>query len=406
MNDQAQAPVPQKKGGKGGIVFGVVNLLLIIGLGIALAVVGVLLYSRISKDSGQELAFTGGGADLSEMYKKVNPSVVYLFNKDVKLALDEYGQIKYQTAASLGSGVIYDSDGYIITNAHVIADELGTKVFSSVQVVFPETNEVNVAEVLAADPLNDIAIVKIRERSLPTSEFGNMKDVKIGDSVFAVGSPGGANDIVANLKNTMTAGIVSGLNRSFGVIGVGDALSLQGEIPETIPSLAHNDLIQTDAAINHGNSGGPLYNIDGKIIGINTLVERTQGQEGMGFAVPVDTVKRIADEVKETGKLTAPYVGVATLSIDKASAQMYGFKEDEGAMVYLILPNSPAANSKLQPLDVITGFNGQKVTSASDFDEMLLGVKAGDEVTLDVNSQGAKNTVKIKTIETPFLKGL
>lgn len=400
--------MPQKKGGKGGLVLGIINLLLILGLGAGVGFAIFLGLANSSDTSGSLTSAPNGvqGSALSNLYEEVNPSVVYLFTEDSKLVLDEYGQIQYQKSGSLGSGFVYDSDGYIVTNAHVIADTLGTKVFTSVQVAFPATNKTYVAKVLAADPLNDIAIVKIQERNLPTVEFGNIDEVKVGDPVFAVGSPGGSNDITGNLKNTMTSGIVSGLNREFGILGLGNALYLQGQIPETVPSLAHNDLIQTDAAINHGNSGGPLFNSRGQVIGVNTLGETSDGQQNLGFAVPVDTVERIADDVKESDELTAPYIGLATLSVDEISSRTYGFKVDEGAMVYIILPNSPAANANLKPLDIITAVNGVDVSTSTEYEEELLKVDAGDEVELEVNSNGARNTVKIKTIKTPFLKGI
>lgn len=400
--------MPQKKGGKGGLVLGIINLLLILGLGAGVGFAIFLGLANSSDTSGSLTSAPNGvqSSALSNLYEEVNPSVVYLFTEDSKLVLDEYGQIQYQKSGSLGSGFVYDSDGYIVTNAHVIADTLGTKVFTSVQVAFPATNKTYVAKVLAADPLNDIAIVKIQERNLPTVEFGNIDEVKVGDPVFAVGSPGGSNDITGNLKNTMTSGIVSGLNREFGILGLGNALYLQGQIPETVPSLAHNDLIQTDAAINHGNSGGPLFNSRGQVIGVNTLGETSDGQQNLGFAVPVDTVKRIADDVKESDELTAPYIGLATLSVDEISSRTYGFKVDEGAMVYIILPNSPAANANLKPLDIITAVNGVDVSTSTEYEEELLKVDAGDEVELEVNSNGARNTVKIKTIKTPFLKGI
>lgn len=403
MNETSQTPV--KPGGKGGLILGIVNLLLLIGVSAAVIVLAVAVIAK-NGTKGGVTNLVGGGVNLAELYKKVNPSVVYLYNADTELALNEYGQIKYQETASLGSGFVYDQEGYIITNAHVIADQFGTKVHPSVEVVFPETSKNYVAKVLAADPLNDIAVVKIQERNLPISEFGNIDEVNVGDSVFAVGSPGGANEIMGNLRNTLTAGVISGKNRSFGIIGLGDALYLAGQIPSTIPSLAHSDLIQTDAHVNHGNSGGPLYNAAGKVVGINTLVETSQGQQGLNFSVPVNKVKRVAEDVKAMGKLTASYIGIATLPVDRITSKLYKFPETEGAMVYIILPNSPAKNSKLLPLDIITQVNGVKVKNSVEYENELLKIKAGDEVSLEVNSRGAKNTIKIKTIETPFLKGI
>lgn len=403
-------PRPQKSGGKGGLILGVVNLVLIIGLAIAvfagmfLAATGLPNSNKSTSNSGS--AVTSSGLSLAELYDQVDESVVYLFTEDTELAFDQNtGQLFYDTVGSLGSGVVYDKDGYIVTNAHVVADQFGTKIKPSVQVAFPATGEVYVAKVLAADALNDIAIVKIEARNLKTSPFGNIEDVHVGDEVFAVGSPGGANDLVSNLKNTMTAGIVSGLDRSFGVLGLAEALYYGNQIPETVPSLAHSDLIQIDAAVNHGNSGGPLYNSKGEVIGINTLVERSNNQQSLSFSVPVDTVKRIAEDVRDSGKLTTPYIGVATLTVDKITARQYGF-QTEGAMVYIILPNSPAFESKLRPLDVITAVNGVSVKTASEFEEELRKVSAGSSVDLEVNQNGARNRISIKTIETPFLKGI
>lgn len=399
------------KSGKGGLILGVINLLFILGLGAGLVVVGLAAFGGLTDNSGSTSSgvFTSNsssGGGLASLYEQVSPSVVYLFTEDSNLVLNEYGQIEFQKSGSLGSGFVYDSNGYIVTNAHVIADTLGTKVFSSVQVAFPESGKTYVAKVLAADPLNDIAIVKIQERNLPAVEFADMSTVRVGDPVFAVGSPGGSNDIVGNLKNTMTSGIVSGLNREFGILGLGDALYLQGQIPETVPSLAHSDLIQTDTAINHGNSGGPLFNAEGKVVGVNTLGETSDGQQNLGFAVNADITKRIAMDVKDSGELTAPYIGLATLSVDEISSRTYGFSVDEGALAYIILPNSPAANANLKALDIITAVNGVDVATSSEFQSELLKVDAGDEVELEVNSSGARNVVKIKTIKTPFLSGI
>lgn len=398
------------KSGKGGLILGVINLLFILGLGAGLIVVGLAAFGGLTDDSGASPSgvFTSnsGGTDLAALYEQVSQSVVYLFTEDSNLVLNEFGQIEFQKSGSLGSGFVYDSDGYIVTNAHVIADTLGTEVFSSVQVAFPETGKTYVARVLAADPLNDIAIVKIQDRNLPTVEFADMSTVRVGDPVFAVGSPGGSNDIVGNLKNTVTSGIVSGLSREFGILGLGDALYLQGQIPETVPSLAHSDLIQTDAAINHGNSGGPLFNAEGKVIGVNTLGETSGGQQNLGFAVNADITKRIAMDVKDSGELTSPYIGLATLSVDEISSRTYGLSVDEGALVYIILPNSPAANANLRALDIITSVNGVDVATSSEFQAELLKVDAGDDVELEVNSGGARNSVKIKTIKTPFLSGI
>lgn len=401
---------PKKSGGKGGLILGVVNLVLIIGL--AIAVFAGMFFAATglpggSSGSSDGSAVTSSGKSLADLYDQVDESVVYLFTEDSQLSFDEQtGQLFYDQVGSLGSGVVYDEDGYIVTNAHVVADQLGTKVFSSVQVAFPATGEVLVARVLAADALNDIAIVKVEARNLATSSFGNIDDVRVGDEVFAVGSPGGANDLVSNLKNTMTAGIVSGLDRSFGILGLSEALYYGSQIPETVPSLAHSDLIQIDAAVNHGNSGGPLYNSKGEVIGINTLVERSNSQQSLSFAVPVDTVSRIAEDVRETGKLTTPYIGIATLTVDQITARQYGFGVEEGALVYIILPNSPAFESKLRPFDVITAVNGVDVSSASEYEEELRKVDAGDTVELEVNQSGARNRIKIDTIETPFLKGI
>lgn len=407
MEQPGNAPsIPKgvKRSGSGlGIVAIVVAVLALVFGVIAIVVAAV-------RDGGggtsiiSESRVSTEGSDLSKFYDEANESVVYLYNSASQFVVDPTtGYLNIEESASLGSGFVYDADGYIVTNAHVVANDFGTQIHPSIEVVFPATGKTYVARVIAADAINDIAIVKIEARNLKPLKWGKIEEVHVGDQVFAVGSPGGANDIVSNLKNTMTSGIVSGLNRSFGVIPLALAIQLAGQLPGTIPSLAHNDLIQMDVAINHGNSGGPLFNAKGEVIGVNTLGETSEGQQGLNFAVPVNVVQRVADDAKQHGKLTSPYHGAIATTVDALTARLYGFSVSKGALVYIVIPESPAASSGLLPGDIITSVNGTAISTSQEFESIVRGLKAGDTVNIQYDRFGASNSASVVTVETPSI---
>ncbi|WP_334092719.1 trypsin-like peptidase domain-containing protein, partial [Helicobacter typhlonius] len=246
---------------------------------------------------------------------------------------DIYGQIpKDRIERSLGSGVIISSNGYIITNNHVIEDA------DKVLVSLSNSTKEYTAKVVGTDARSDLAVIKIDVNNLSPISFADSSNVLIGDVVFAIGNPFGVGE-------SITQGIVSALNKSG--IGIND----------------YENFIQTDASINPGNSGGALVDSRGALIGINTaILSRTGGNHGIGFAIPSDMVKKIAKELVEKGSIKRGFLGVGIQDISKDLKESYG--DNTGAVVISLEPQSPAAKAGLMVWDLITHVNGKKVSSA------------------------------------------
>lgn len=350
-------PKFQLKGPRGHTAVAVISLFLsLAALGTAM---GVALYARVDGPITQSAQILPTGQPISDLYKELSPASVFVFTSSN--LIDEYGEVI--EAAASGSGVIVDSAGYIITNAHVVTTEQGNgqiTVNPDVQVALSD-KRVYVARVLGLDLINDIAILKIEEQNLATVEFGSMEDVDIGDQVIAIGSPAGT--FVGDYRNTLTSGMIGGLNQTYG--------TFEGS------SFIHNDLIQHSAAINPGNSGGPLFDAEGKLIGINTLREIGDIQ-GIFFAVPVSTVQTIADDIIQTGEIQTAYTGIAAQSFDLIDSRRYNLGVDHGAYIVWVFPDSPAERAGIYVDDIILDMNGQEVTSAADFDAKLRELDGGD----------------------------
>jgi putative serine protease PepD len=304
-------------------------------------------------------------------------------------AKDSVVDIKVQTTSDLGqqgeaqgSGWVYSKAGYIVTNDHVVSGA------SSVTVTFPSTRATYKATVVGADPSTDIAVIKINApaslvKPLPV---GNSSKLVVGDPVVAVGSPFG-------LDNTVTAGIVSALHR-------------QIDAPN---NFTINDAIQTDAAINHGNSGGPLFNLRGQVVGVNAQIQSDSGDNaGIGFAIPSDTVKSIADQLITKGNVQHAYLGVSITDIPSAVSGQLG--EAAGVAVRAVVAGKPAAKSGLKAAtstraldgqqyptggDVITAVDGQQVTTAAELQSLVDGHQPGDKVQLSVTRNGSSRTVTV-----------
>ncbi|MEK7540085.1 MAG: trypsin-like peptidase domain-containing protein, partial [Patescibacteria group bacterium] len=258
-------PKRSVRGPRGSTAVAVVALIL--SLGAVGTSIGAAVYAGAGRPVTQTAQILPTGQSISDLYKEISPSAVFIFTSSN--LVDEYGDV-LESAAS-GSGVIVNSDGYIITNSHVVTTEQGNgdiTVNPDVQVALSD-KRVYVARVLGLDLINDIAVLKIEERNLPAAEFGSMESVDIGDQIIAIGSPAGT--FVGDYRNTLTSGMVGGLNQTYG--------TFEGS------SFIHNDLIQHSAAINPGNSGGPLFDAAGKLIGINTLREIGDNQ-AIFFALP------------------------------------------------------------------------------------------------------------------------
>jgi serine protease Do len=269
-----------------------------------------------------------------------------------------------------GSGFIIRQDGLIVTNNHVVKGE------KSVKVTLDDGTEVN-AKVLGTDPRSDIAVLKIdAHKPLPFIQLGNSADVKPGEWVVAMGNPFG-------LGGSVTAGIVSAVSRD---IGAGP----------------YDQFIQVDAPINQGNSGGPLFTQDGKVIGMNTAIfSPTGGSVGIGFAIPSDMIRTVSDQLVATGHVTRGYVGVGTQAITAAMARALHLPETSGALLASVVPGSPAAKGGLLPGDVIEAVNGRKIASPRDLALTVAAVPPGTEAKVDVRRDGENREVGVTVGEQP-----
>lgn len=268
----------------------------------------------------------------------------------------------------VGSGVIINSNGYILTNSHVIADGQAKRI----NVLFEDGNMV-AGKVLWNDATLDLAIIKADARNLPVSELGDSDILEVGQLAVAIGNPLGLD-----FQRTVTSGIISGLHRSIRVD--------QDNVME--------DLIQTDASINPGNSGGPLLNNEGQVIGINTA--KIRAGEGLGFAIPINIVKSIANEVIKEGSFSNVYIGFQGTEVDRYERQLgVDLKVGNGVIIIEVLPNSPAANASIKPLDIILKVDNQKVESMTQLRKTLYKYKIGDKATLTINREGKEEQVEI-----------
>jgi len=259
-----------------------------------------------------------------------------------------------------GSGVIISEDGYIITNNHVVEDT------QDVSVVFADGTEKS-AEILGRDDFSDVAVLKVAGNMPAVAPLGNSDALKPGETAIAIGSP------LGDFKNTVTVGVISGVGRS---IDVSENYQMEG-------------LIQTDAAINQGNSGGPLVNLAGEVIGINTLIVRGAGYgsavaEGLGFAIPANTVKAISQQLIENGYVSYPYLGVRWQWITPNIAYRYGLPVEAGAYISDVSPDGPAAEAGLQAGDIIVQIGDQPLSDENPFINALYDYSAGDSVILQI----------------------
>lgn len=264
---------------------------------------------------------------------------------------DIYGNIpKDRVERSLGSGVIISSDGYIITNNHVIEDS------DKILVSLSNTKKEYTAKVIGTDARSDLAVIKIEQNNLPTISFAESNNVLVGDIVFAIGNPFGVGE-------TVTQGIVSAINKSG--IGIND----------------YENFIQTDASINPGNSGGALVDSRGALIGINTaILSRTGGNHGVGFAIPSDMAKKIAKELIEKGSIKRGFLGVGIQDVGEDLKESYN--DRNGAVVISLEPQSPAAKAGLMVWDLITHINGKQVSSAAELKNLIGMLSPNEKVTV------------------------
>lgn len=261
-----------------------------------------------------------------------------------------------------GSGFIVGKDGIILTNAHVVRDA------NEVIVKLNDRREYK-AKVLGSDPSTDVAILKINASNLPVVSLGNPNQLSVGDYVLAIGSPFG-------FEHSATAGIVSAKGRS-------------------LPGDSYVPFIQTDVAVNPGNSGGPLFDANGNVVGINSQIySQTGGYQGLSFAIPIDVALRVKDQIVSTGKVAHARLGVTVQEVNQSLAESFKLKQPEGALVSSVQPGSAAAKAGIQQGDVILKYNGQPITESGDLPTLVGMAKPGDKATLEVWRAG-------KTVELP-----
>ena len=268
----------------------------------------------------------------------------------------------------LGSGFIIDKAGYIVTNNHVVDGA------DSIKVILKDETEYN-AEVIGRDPVTDIALIKIEAKhDLPSVPLGSSDNLKVGEWVTAIGSPFG-------LQYTVTAGIVSAKGR---VIGSGP----------------YDDFIQTDASINPGNSGGPLINMQGQVVGINTMI--IAGGQGIGFAIPIDLAKGIITQLKTSGQVTRGWLGITIQDLKGQLAEYYGVSGKTGVLVASVVPGDPADQAGIQPKDIITKINGEVVTTSRDLTKLAAKLGVGDTANVTILRNGKSKTLEIQIGKRPM----
>ena len=311
---------------------------------------------------------------------KVRPAVVSISGS--QQVADFFGQTS--TEVSGGTGFIISSDGLIVTNKHVVSGA-GT----SYKVVLDD-GRIFDAKVQATDPLNDLALVKIDAKDLPTVEFGSSDGLKVGQYVLAIGNA------LGEFQNSVSLGIISGKGRS---ISAGDQASTSTDEELT-------DVLQTDAAINPGNSGGPLVNMNGQVVGIDTAIATNgsgSGSIGIGFAIPIDSVLSVINTARQTGTIIRPYMGVRYIPVTTSFQQTNNLSVSYGAYVTggssvnepAVVPGSPADKAGIQSGDILLQINGEQINQQSPLTNLLQKYQPGDTITVHLMRKGAESDVKV-----------
>jgi S1-C subfamily serine protease len=332
----------------------------------------------------QSAPSASGSVDLStairQVADQVRPAIVQITNLQ-----QQPGAVTSSATvpAGVGSGVLYDNQGHILTNNHVIAGS------QQLQVSLPDKRSFD-ANLVGADPATDLAVVQIHADNLPVAQLGDSSQMQVGDWVVAIGNalalPGGP---------TVTQGVVGALGRT---------VQEPGDTPNTSGPFLFN-AIQTDAPINPGNSGGALANLQGQVIGINTLVA-TQAEpgvqaQGIGFAIAIATAKPIADELVSIGHAVHPYLGIQYGVLTPGLARQLGANAQNGVVILAVQPGSPAAQAGLRPRDVITAADGQQLTDESSLAQILSQHQPGDTITLTVIRGGQQMSVQVTLGQAP-----
>ena len=311
-------------------------------------------------------------ADLKERPKLGHPNIPENspFFDYFKRFFDEMPDSPTQPRSSVGSGFIVSADGYVVTNAHVVDQT------DSIVVGLSDRTELS-AQLIGKDKRSDIAVLKIKsDGNLPTVKFGDAHKIKVGQWVLAIGSPFG-------FERTATQGIISALGRN-------------------LPSDNYVPFIQTDAAVNPGNSGGPLFNLDGEVIGVNSQIySRSGGYQGVSFAIPIDVAMEVVDQLKTGGKVTRGWLGVLIQEMTPELAQSFGLDKPRGALIGQVMAEGPAQGAGVKVGDIIVAFNGQPVLHSTDLPLMVARTRPGTTIPLTVIRDGKEQTLNVQITQLP-----
>lgn len=309
----------------------------------------------------------------AELVQSVQKSVVHIKVEQKLVNVRGPFQNRPRQAGS-GSGAIVRSDGYILTNHHVVgeADKITVQLYDGQELK---------ARLIGTDPATDISVIKIEGTDMPVLQMGDSDNILVGESVIAIGNPFG-------LSHTVTFGIVSAKGRT----GMGIA--------------EYEDFIQTDAAINPGNSGGPLVDLEGKIVGVNTAIfSRSGGYQGIGFAVPINMARRVMNELIETGQVSRGWLGVGIQDMTPELANAFGLDQAKGSLVTGVMPGTPAEKAGLQKGDVILRLNGSTIENSNGLRNLVAEARADAKVDLDLVRDKVPMTLSVRLDERPKQTG-
>jgi serine protease Do len=345
----------------------------LIGGGITYAIINKKFSGTDSITGTKNIKVEENSATISAV-EKVSPTVVSIVStQDVQ---DIFGNVSQQKGG--GTGFIITPDGLILTNKHVIDNTQATYT------VFTSDGKNYKAKIKAQDPLNDLAVLKIEAKNLPVVDLGNSDDLKLGQSVIAIGNA------LGEFQNTITSGIISGIGRSI------EASTSLGQTQEELQGL-----LQTDAPINPGNSGGPLINLDGQVIGINTAV--ASSAENIGFAIPINDAKTAIESVIKSGKIIRPMLGVRYISLTKDIAQYNNLPVESGAYIFsndptapAVISGSPAEKAGLRSGDIILAINNDKIDENRSLKRLLQNYKPGQTVELIIIRDKKETKANVK----------
>jgi len=292
------------------------------------------------------------------------------FHDYFKKFFEEMPDLPAQPRSSVGSGFIISADGYVVTNAHVVED------MNSIVVGLPDRTELP-AQIIGKDNRSDIALLKVKtDAKLPAVKIGDSSKIKVGQWVLAIGSPFG-------FERSATQGIISALGRS-------------------LPSDNYVPFIQTDAAVNPGNSGGPLFNLNGEVIGVNSQIySRSGGYQGVSFAIPIDVAMEVVEQLKAGGKVARGWLGVLIQEVTPELAQSFGLDKPHGALVGQVMAEGPAQEAGVKAGDIIVTFNGQPVQHSSDLPLMVGRTRPGTSIALTLIRDGKEQTLTVQLKELP-----